>query len=201
MAKSIIGFYSEPLSQVERDEVFAIIAPLNANLNTRQFIHYLDSTIKKIVSEHSGGKVTSRETTSFILTHKLISILTEAFMRSPTLDYIKHAVTWETLKTARLDLSESSNDVVLSGNDTFNDIITEVKLIPAKAESIGPYAIDQCNRYLSENPEERVFEKTEKALKVDRLNNELLKMLALHGYRSELSRPIYDFSPTILKNL
>lgn len=196
MSKSIIGFYSEPLSLKEREEIFSIMYPVIAKQNFVMFTGYLESLPLSLLKKHNGESL-SNKALAAQLTELLVMELHTTYWKTPNLDYIKHDIAWSDLLELKMEVYPMGG-IFLTVPDKIKELASKGLVLTKEDLEITPHFVDKCNAYLTENPDERIFEKSDLAINVDKLNSDILKKLNQHGYQSETSAPIFDFSKEIL---
>jgi len=193
MSKSIIGYYSEPLTQQERDEVYNITHPIFLREHSAAVVNSLGDLAHTLIRNKDGMLFTGEQ---------LTILLTDELQNKIRDDQKYKDIPLECLKSLEIKPGKYSS-VYLSMSEEMSEYFNFDKLIPLPSDysSSEGYAVNRTNQWLSDNPDKRIFDKTEKALLVDKLNTAILQKLETCGYQSETSRPIYDFSPEILKSL
>lgn len=192
MAKSIIGYYSEPLTQVERDEILDIISPLIARENTVAVNNLLLNLVNDVIRNNEFVSLSHTEAAN-VMTKRLQDKIRECVKPVGILKQ-------EHLSSITIDIDSATGDTFLSMSDEMGEFYKLEKLILPTIEelNITPYTIHLCNDWLHNNPNHRIFEKTQLALQVDSVNRGILKKLVSHGYQSETGATIHDFSKEIL---
>lgn len=193
MSKSIIGYYSEPLIQQERDEVYDIIHPIIAREYSAGIVNSLANVARALIRNKNGVLFTGDQLAVVLTTELHTEIRNSGKYKD---------IPAECLNSLEIK-ADAYEGVYLSMSGEMDEYFNLDRLIPLPPNYInfGPYSISRANTWLTENPEARIFNKTEKALLVDKLNTAILQKLEACGYQSETNRPIYDFSPEILKSL
>lgn len=193
MSKSIIGYYSEPLTQQERDEVYNITHPIFLREHSAAVVNSLGDLAHTLIRNKDGILFTGEQ---------LTILLTDELQNKIRDDQKYKDIPPECLKSLEIKPGKYGS-VYLSMSEEMSEYFNFDKLIPLPFDysSSEGYAVNRTNQWLSDNPDKRIFDKTEKALLVDKLNTAILQKLETCGYQSEISRPIYDFSPEILKSL
>lgn len=193
MSKSIIGYYSEPLTQVEREEVYNILHPIFSREHTADTNHQVERLLKAVLNVEEGSSLLDPSDLGEVLTARIHELFKDEqlYEKCPN----------NCLKSLRIEVTPDRVNLEMS--DELADYYTLTKLLPLPSNfnTSGSYSTNRANAWLVDNPEARIFDKTEKALLVDKLNTAILQRLEACGYQSETNCPIYDFSPEILKSL
>ena len=195
MSKSIIGYYSLPLTQVERDEVTDILYPIVARRNTAALVSYIAGFIKEIIQDNEFVSL-SHQQAAAVMTDRLQRRIKEQILPVGGL-------TTEHLDSIGIDIDTETGATYIEMSDEMAAFYKLEKFVTPPADDlvINQHILDVCNNWLSENPDSRIFDKSRLALQVDATNFEILKKLDSHSYQSETRAPIYDFSKEILSFL
>lgn len=193
MSKSIIGYYSEPLTQVEMEEVYNILHPIFSREHTVDTNHQIERLLKIVLNAEEGSSLLNPSALGEVLTARIHELFRDKQLYDKYPD--------DCLKSLTIEVSPECVNLVMSDELAEFYTLTKFLPLPSNFNTSESYSVNRANAWLVDNPEARIFDKTEKALMVDKLNTAILQKLEACGYQSETNRPIYDFSAEILKSL
>lgn len=192
--KSIIGYYSTPLSQEERDTCLNYYYIKNNREFTERVIDDVTKLIGK-VTKSAHGEIVS-EQLCIKMTETTNELFKEYAAMHPSLRILS-----KLSAEYKLDLN---NDIVRVVSTELQDLLSG-KLILAQAHTRTASRVDDeeyiChlyNQFLSAHPELRLVQDTPLSKSINKANNALLERLRISNYESATSNVIYDFSDVLL---
>lgn len=190
--KSIIGYYYEPLSQVEREMMYN---HFQKEWDTN-FTSLLASRIIRAMHEAQRDPIWLNGRVDAYLeamNQHMVKCLTELSEEFPGLPELKNeTVTFflneEKLKvelTPWLESVYKQETVIKSQHDHYRDNVSGL--------------IHEYNTYLFRNPTAREVSPTPLGEAVERANQAILDKMENHCYEPQTSNQVFDFSPILLK--
>lgn len=185
MSKSIIGYYHEPLTQVERDVIYNHFMPIYNQSITNEIVSHIGMLASKIFNQTRGSVSESLliETMNAKLAQSIKEFLTIRHPKLTELENIKAEFKWV-----------GENSITVEYDPFFTSLMREEAVLTYPGPFYEEVMVQNYNKYLHKHPEKRVFDQTKEALAIDAANTKLLKKLDTHCYESENSSRIFDFS-------
>lgn len=185
MTKSVIGFYSEPLTQEERDTIYNHFTPIYNQYLTDEIVNHIAMLADKVFN-HSKGAVSE-------------SLLIETMNNDLARSIKEYLITYHPNLTELKDIKAEfkwigKGSVTVEYDPFFTSLVRKETTLTYPGPFYERVMVKNYNRYLHDHPEKRIFTPSKRAYKIDAANTALLKRLEESCYESQNSSEIFDFS-------